>query len=130
MAESVLIEELKKKILAAPSKLKLTSIFICTADEIVEALRRRQKYEGLAEKIISGKEIPKITLGDATKEDLAQALEKLNNQGLDQADKKKSVQFNLPNQNQKKATEKPSEVQHSEPTTPKSPKATQEIPAF
>ena len=95
-------------------------------------MRKRQKYDGLAEKIISGKEIPKITLGDQTKEDLAQALQKLNNQGLDQADKKKSVQFNLPNQqNQKKPTQKPTEVQlHSEPTTPKGAATQQEIPGF
>ena len=44
--------------MAPEAAFKRTSVFICTNEELIEALRRKNKYQGLAEAIISGKDVP------------------------------------------------------------------------
>ena len=97
--ESCLVEELLKKTLSQPEKFKKTSVFICTNEQLVEALKQRQTYKGIADAIISGRSYNEalVDVGDAKEEDLALALGRLNNP-LENQDKKKSVQFNLPKQ--------------------------------
>lgn len=54
--DSCLIQEILKKILADVGKFKKTSVFICTNEELVKAVKRKNPYAGVAEAIISGRE--------------------------------------------------------------------------
>ena len=55
--ESCLVEEILKKILSDQEKLRKVSVFICTKEEVVDSLKRRNPYAGLADAIIAGKDI-------------------------------------------------------------------------
>jgi hypothetical protein len=68
---------------------------MCTNDELIEAVRRKQKYSGIAEAIISGKDHiqPIFDAKNVNEEDL---LAMLNFQAVDPNDKKQQVRFNLP----------------------------------
>lgn len=57
--------------MAKEAAFKKTSVFICTNEELIEALRKKQRYQGLAEAIISGREIPPLDFTETSKEDLA-----------------------------------------------------------
>ena len=59
MFETCLVEEILKKCLCDQEKLRkvLPSVFVCTKEEVVESLKRRNPYLGLADAIIAGKDI-------------------------------------------------------------------------
>ncbi len=63
-----------QKSLAKEGKFKKTGVFICTNDELIEAVRKKQKYMGLADAIINNKDIPKSDFKISNSEDLKNAL--------------------------------------------------------
>lgn len=91
--ESCLIPELIKKMLAKDGKFKKDSIFVCTNEELIEAVKRKNKFLGIAEAIISGKEhvIPTFDAENLTPAELKAMLMQPT-----EGDKKKSVHFNVP----------------------------------
>ena len=90
--------------MAKEQKFKKTSVFLSTHEELIEALRKKCEFVGLADSIISGREFTqKIDFSTITcQEDLKKKLAMLSSVGQENQvqDKKKSVQFNLPGDQQ------------------------------
>lgn len=95
-AHSCLIEELTKKSMSSEGKFCRLSVLVALPIEKLEAQRRRLKFQGLAQSIISGKEL-NIDLQFATQAEVKEALSKLSKQRSSIPGKKlKIVQFKIP----------------------------------
>ena len=81
------------------SKNKKTSVFVCTNDELIDALRRKQKLTGLANAIIEGCDGTEQGIDNyymkSTKEDMSKMIANMQLQPGD-TERKKSVHFTLP----------------------------------